>query len=152
MSKTVLLIGTLDTKGHEYAYIRDLIRARGLNTFVLDAGVLGEPVFTPDSPASLTAEAGGASLAALREKRDRGHAIDIMGRGARALAVKLAAEGKIAASEELIEADRKLAVLKEKVAAMGRASGGAWDEMKIGVERAWHELRDSSKRAFDKFS
>ena len=95
MSKTVLLIGTLDTKGREYAYVRDLIRARGLETFVLDAGVLGEPVFTPDSPASRTAEAGGSSLATLREKRDRGHAIDIMGRGARALAVKLAAEGKV---------------------------------------------------------
>jgi uncharacterized protein (UPF0261 family) len=94
MSKTVLLIGTLDTKGHEYAYVRDLIRARGLNTIVLDAGVLGEPVITPDSPASLTAEAGGTSLAALREKHDRGYAIDVMGRGARALALKLLADGK----------------------------------------------------------
>jgi uncharacterized protein (UPF0261 family) len=94
MSKTVLLIGTLDTKGREYAYVRDLIRARGLNTFVLDAGVLGEPVFTPDSQASLTAEAGGASLATLREKRDRGYAIDVMGRGARALALKFLADGK----------------------------------------------------------
>ena len=94
MSKTVLLIGTLDTKGREYAYLRDLIRARGLNTFVLDAGVLGEPVFTPDSQASLTAEAGGASLATLREKRDRGYAIDVMGRGARALALKFLADGK----------------------------------------------------------
>jgi len=94
MSKTVLLIGTLDTKGHEYAYLIDLIRARGLDTFMLDAGVLGEPVFTPDSPAALTAEAGGASLAELREKRDRGYAIDVMGRGARALALKFLAEGK----------------------------------------------------------
>ena len=94
MSKTVLLIGTLDTKGREYEYVRDLIRARGLETFVLDAGVLGEPTFTPDSPAARTAEAGGGSLAELREKRDRGHAIEIMGLGARALAVKLAAEGK----------------------------------------------------------
>ena len=95
MSKTVLLIGTLDTKGREYEYVRDLIRARGLETFVLDAGVLGEPTFTPDSPAARTAEAGGGSLAELREKRDRGHAIEIMGLGARALAVKLAAEGKV---------------------------------------------------------
>jgi len=94
MSKTVLLIGTLDTKGREYAFVRDLIRARGLETFVLDAGVLGEPVFTPDSPASRTAEAGGGSLAELREKRDRGHALEIMGLGARALALELLAQGK----------------------------------------------------------
>ncbi|MGZ6297390.1 MAG: Tm-1-like ATP-binding domain-containing protein, partial [Candidatus Limnocylindrales bacterium] len=85
MAKTILLIGTLDTKGHEYEYIRDLIRSRGHQTFVLDAGVLGEPTFTPDSPAVRTAEAGGGSLAELREKRDRGHALEIMGLGARAL-------------------------------------------------------------------
>jgi uncharacterized protein (UPF0261 family) len=94
MSKTVLLIGTLDTKGREYEYVRDLIRSRGLQTFVLDAGVLGEPTFTPDSPAARTAEAGGASLGELRERHDRGYAIDIMGRGARALAVEMAAQGK----------------------------------------------------------
>jgi uncharacterized protein (UPF0261 family) len=94
MSKTVLLIGTLDTKGREYAYVRDLIQGRGLNTFVLDCGVLGEPVFTPDSPAARTAEAGGGSLAELREKRDRGHALEIMGIGARAMALELLAQGK----------------------------------------------------------
>ncbi len=94
MSKTVLLIGTLDTKGREYAYLRDLIQGRGLNTFVLDCGVLGEPVFAPDSPAARTAEAGGESLAQLREKRDRGHALEIMGLGARAIALDLLAQGK----------------------------------------------------------
>ena len=94
MSKTVLMIGTLDTKGWEYAYVRDMIVARGLKAFVLDAGVLGEPKFAPDIPADRVAEAGGSTLAALREKRDRGHALEIMGLGARALAVALAAEGK----------------------------------------------------------
>ena len=94
MPKTILMIGTLDTKGHEYEYIRDLIQARGYRTFVLDAGVLGEPTFTPDSPAVRTAEAGGDSLAELREKRDRGHALEIMGLGARALVGPLLAEGK----------------------------------------------------------
>ena len=67
MSKTILLIGTLDTKGHEYEYIRDLILARGHRTLVLDAGVLGEPTFTPDIAAVRTAAAGGGSLAELRE-------------------------------------------------------------------------------------
>ncbi|HEY6056621.1 MAG TPA: Tm-1-like ATP-binding domain-containing protein [Candidatus Limnocylindrales bacterium] len=95
MSKNVLLIGTLDTKGREYAYVRDLIEARGLRTFVLDAGVLGEPTFTPNSPASRTAQAAGGSLAELREKRDRGYALEVMGRGARALAAELVAAGDI---------------------------------------------------------
>lgn len=94
MAKTILLIGTLDTKGREYEYVRDLVRARGHVPFVLDAGILGEPTFAPDSPAVRTAEAGGGSLAELRERRDRGHALEVMGLGARALAVQLAAEGK----------------------------------------------------------
>jgi uncharacterized protein (UPF0261 family) len=93
MAKTILLIGTLDTKGREYAYVRDLIRERGHTPLVLDAGVLGEPTFTPDSPAARTAEAGGGSLAELREKRDRGHALEIMGLGARALAMELHQKG-----------------------------------------------------------
>jgi uncharacterized protein (UPF0261 family) len=91
--KTVLVIGTLDTKGREYDYVCNLIRARGHRPFVLDAGVLGEPTFVPDSPASRTAEAGGGSLAELRERRDRGHALEIMGLGARAIALDLLAKG-----------------------------------------------------------
>jgi uncharacterized protein (UPF0261 family) len=94
MSKTILLIGTLDTKGHEYEYVRDLIQARGHRTLVLDAGVLGEPTFTPDIAAVRTAQAGGGSLSELRERRDRGHALEIMGIGARALAKQLLAEGR----------------------------------------------------------
>jgi uncharacterized protein (UPF0261 family) len=93
MTKTILLIGTLDTKGNEYAYVRDQIHRLGHETFVLDAGVLGEPVFAPDSPATRTATAGGGSLAELREKRDRGHALEIMGIGARALALELFEKG-----------------------------------------------------------
>jgi uncharacterized protein (UPF0261 family) len=89
----ILLIGTLDTKGREYEYVRDLVRGRGHTPFVLDAGVLGEPTFTPDGAAAKTAEAGGESLASLREKRDRGHALEVMGKGARALALELLAGG-----------------------------------------------------------
>jgi uncharacterized protein (UPF0261 family) len=42
--KTVLLIGTLDTKGAEYAFIRDLIQARGVETLVMDLGTVGSCV------------------------------------------------------------------------------------------------------------
>jgi uncharacterized protein (UPF0261 family) len=94
MSKTVLLIGTLDTKGREYEFVKTMIEARGLKTFMLDCGVLGEPTFTPDSPATLSAEAGGSTLATLREKRDRGYALEIMGLGARKLALEFLAQGK----------------------------------------------------------
>ena len=95
MAKTILLIGTLDTKGPEYAYVRDLIRERGHRVLVLDAGALGEPTFTPDIPAVRVAEAGGEPLAELRARGDRGHALEIMGIGARTLARELAADGAI---------------------------------------------------------
>jgi len=39
---TVLLIGTLDTKGPETAYLRDRVRDLGCDTLVLDSGILGE--------------------------------------------------------------------------------------------------------------
>ena len=43
---TVLLVGTLDTKGKEYAYLRDRIRERGVDVLLVDAGILGEPLGT----------------------------------------------------------------------------------------------------------
>jgi uncharacterized protein (UPF0261 family) len=82
--KTILLIGTLDTKGVEFAYIRDLIAARGHATLVLDAGV-GEPQWTPDIGAERVASAA----------NDRAAALDVMCRGVRAVALELLAEGRI---------------------------------------------------------
>ena len=52
---TVLLVGTLDTKGAEYAYVRERLRQRGVQTLVMDLGVLGEPPFAADVPGGLTA-------------------------------------------------------------------------------------------------
>lgn len=82
VKRTVLLIGTLDTKGIEYAYVRDLIEAHGLGTHVIDLGI-GEPPFKPDVSADAVARAGGSTLEALRERGDRGTAIDVMLAGAR---------------------------------------------------------------------
>src|SRR6185295_2802464 len=92
---TVLLPGTLDTKGPEYGYVRDRLRARGLDVLVMDLGVLGEPPFAPNITAAQVARAGGAELAVLRAARDRGPAIDAMARGACALVPKLQAEGRV---------------------------------------------------------
>ena len=80
--KTILLIGTLDTKGAEYAYVRKLIVERGHHALVLDAGIIGEPHFSPDISAEVVAQAGGTSLAELRRRADRGIAIEVMARGA----------------------------------------------------------------------
>jgi uncharacterized protein (UPF0261 family) len=92
--KTILLIGTLDTKGAEYAYVRDLIIERGHRVLVLDAGIMGEPPFNPDIPAEVVAQAGGSSLAALRQQADRGTAVEMMAYGAAQLTFQLYAKGK----------------------------------------------------------
>ena len=91
--KTVLLIGTLDTKGEEYAFVRDLIEARGVGTYVIDLGIVGEPRFKPQIGADAVARAGGSSLNAIREKGDRGAAVDVMLAGARALTREAFAAG-----------------------------------------------------------
>lgn len=97
MAATILLIATLDTKGEELAYVRDLIRQRGHETLVLDAGVLGAPAFAPDADAASVAEAGGATLDELRRQGDRGIALEAMARGAAAVAARLHAAGRVAA-------------------------------------------------------
>ena len=48
MPKTVAIVGTLDTKGEEFAYLRSRIESAGLATLVIDCGVLEAPAFTSD--------------------------------------------------------------------------------------------------------
>lgn len=94
MSRTILLIGTLDTKGEELAYVRDRIAERGHDTFIVDVGILGDPPFAPDVSANEIARAGGASLASLRERRDRGDAVATMIEGLRRLVPALHRAGR----------------------------------------------------------
>lgn len=92
---SVLLIGTLDTKGAEYGFVRDLIRAQGHRAVVMDLGVLGPASFPPDIPADAVAREGGASLDDLRTKRDRGAAVEVMLAGGKAITRRLFAEGQV---------------------------------------------------------
>lgn len=94
MSKTILIIGTLDTKSTEFAYIQDLIKARGHNTLLMDSGVASDSPIPADISAAEVAEAGGGHLADLRKAGDRGAALDVMSKGVRVLAVKYHSEGK----------------------------------------------------------
>ncbi|TDD80699.1 Tm-1-like ATP-binding domain-containing protein, partial [Actinomadura rubrisoli] len=91
---TVVLVGTLDTKGAEYAWLRDRIRALGCEAVLVDAGV-GPPGADADVPAGRVARAGGASLEALRDAGDRGAAVTAMGEGAAAVLVELLEEGRL---------------------------------------------------------
>ncbi len=94
-TKVVAIVGTLDTKGVEFAYLKSRIEAEGVATLVIDVGVLGEPVFPPDVTADEVARAGGSHLAALRAQNDRGEAMAAMARGAAEIAARLHREGRI---------------------------------------------------------
>jgi uncharacterized protein (UPF0261 family) len=92
---TVVLIGTLDTKGLEYGFLRDRIKEAGVDVLLVDAGVLGEPQIEPDVGREEVARAGGADHAELVRAADRGAAVDAMGRGAAAVLARLHAEGRL---------------------------------------------------------
>ena len=97
---TVVLVGTLDTKGPEHAFVRDRLREAGVAVTVIDVGVLGEPGFAPDVSAAEVARAAGAELTDLRFTREgsdtRAVALGTMARGATAVVRELHASGRCA--------------------------------------------------------
>ena len=95
MAKTVGIVGTLDTKGMEFQFIKERIEASGTSTCVVNTGILGEPSFEPDVSAGEVAEAGGASLQALQDGGDRGVAVAVMAEGAAKIIAQLQSDGKI---------------------------------------------------------
>lgn len=97
-AKVVAILGTLDTKGAEFAYLKAEIQKAGAQTLVIDTGTMAPPAFSPEIPASDVARAAGTSLEAIAAKRDRGEAVEAMGRGAAALLEALARAGKIDAA------------------------------------------------------
>src|SRR5579875_2454962 len=89
---SVLLVGTLDTKGAELQFVRDLLHQAGVGTLVLDAGVMGPPYFTADVPRECVFAAAGTSLEEIQRAGDRGRAIEAAARGAVVCALNRAQE------------------------------------------------------------
>lgn len=90
---TVLLVGTLDTKGAEYDWLRDELASAGCEVLTIDAGTFSDAA--ADVTAAAVAEAAGAELAALREAGDRGASVDVMAAGAAAAARTLHDAGRV---------------------------------------------------------
>ena len=79
MKELVLVIGTLDTKGPEVAYVRDKLKEFGLNPYVIDVGILGEPVgITPDFSIAQLAQFGGTTIEKVQNAGSRGAAVELM--------------------------------------------------------------------------
>ena len=92
---TVVLLGTLDTKGKEYDFLRDRVREHGVDVILVDAGIMGEPLAVPDIRREEVAEAVGADVHALAAAADRGAAVERMAEGAAAVVSRLHAEGRL---------------------------------------------------------
>ena len=94
-AKRVCIVGTMDTKGVEFAFIKAQIESAGVSTCVINTGILGDAQLATDVSADEVAQAGGSSLQALREEGDRGNSVAVMAQGAAALVAEKHAAGEV---------------------------------------------------------
>ncbi len=137
MAKSVALIGTLDTKGPEIAYLRDRCQDLGLETVVIDSGILGGPLdIEPDFTREVVAQAAGSSIDKLRNAGSRGAAVHEMMKGVRKVTLDLYAAGRL-----------------QSVACLGGAEGAvlgahAMQALPVGVPKLLATPIASGKRHF----
>ena len=136
----IALIGTLDTKGPEIAYVRERIRALGAEAVVIDSGILGEALdCVADVPREQVAREGGHDLEAIRNAGSRGAAVERMLEGVRAVVTRLWREGEL-----------------QGVLALGGAEGAilgaaAMQALPIGVPKVLVTPSASGRRPFGPF-
>jgi uncharacterized protein (UPF0261 family) len=92
---SVLLFATLDTKGREAGYVRDLLRSWGVAVTLVDVGVLGVPAVAADIVRERIFELAGTTLESVREHADRGEAVTKASEGAARLAREAQARGDV---------------------------------------------------------
>ena len=88
MRKVIALIGTFDTKGEEYLYIKNKIENLGLKTLTIHAGIF-DAAFSPDIDHDSVAALGDGIITDLQQRGDRGYAMEVMSKGLCALIPKL---------------------------------------------------------------
>ncbi|WP_370318582.1 Tm-1-like ATP-binding domain-containing protein [Oricola sp.] len=93
--KTILVVGTYDTKNDELSYMAERIRAQGGGVVTMDVSVLGDPAEPTDWSKHDVAAEGGSSIQAAIDCGDENQAMQIMATGAAALAARLHREGKV---------------------------------------------------------
>jgi uncharacterized protein (UPF0261 family) len=87
---SVVLLGTLDTKGAEYAFLRERLLEHGVDVLLVDAGV-NEPAVEPDIGRAELAP----NVAELAAAGDRGAAVTAMAEGAERVVTQLHADGRL---------------------------------------------------------
>ena len=93
--RTVVIVATLDTKGEEAAYLRDHVAAWGLDTLLVDPGILGQALVPADVSRYEVAWAAGTSLEALLERGEKSYAIARQIEGLIAIVQDLLAQGRL---------------------------------------------------------
>jgi uncharacterized protein (UPF0261 family) len=91
----VVIVSTLDTKGEETSYLKELIERRGHRAILVDVGMGGEPTVTPDISADEVAKAGGGDIKEMRASKATGELTPIMTRGAIEKIKELWAKGEV---------------------------------------------------------
>ena len=122
--KTILCIGTLDTKGPEVIYIKKLIeQKRGYKALVMDIGSQEAASFAADITADELAKAAGTTIKAVRALTEAGPAAKIMTAGA----IKIA--------KDLLKADRFQAVISIGGGMGSGVAGAVMREMPVGMPK-----------------
>lgn len=80
--KKIVIIATLDTKGEETSYLKELILKRGHQPLIIDIGCGGEPKLETDITADEVARAAGSEIKKLRSSQERQKVTEVMIKGA----------------------------------------------------------------------
>ncbi|HUL23119.1 MAG TPA: Tm-1-like ATP-binding domain-containing protein [Thermodesulfobacteriota bacterium] len=92
---TIAILATLDTKGKEVDYMKNLLEAQGHSAIIIDVGPLGPPGVPPDISNEETARRAGWELSNLIQTEERGRIMEEMGKGATKALLLLFQDGKI---------------------------------------------------------
>ena len=95
MDKTILLLGTGDTKSDEMQFLADCIKAQGGSVLVMDVGVIGDPTCQVDISRHDVAKAAKTDNAAIIALGDENKAMVKTSQGAATLARELCDEGRV---------------------------------------------------------
>ncbi len=93
--KTIAVLGTLDSKGHEHQFVADIIRKLGHTPLLIDLGSGDDPQVTPDITRFQVAEAAGLDLQPILDRKDRGECVTAISQAAPILLAQLAGQEKI---------------------------------------------------------
>jgi uncharacterized protein (UPF0261 family) len=95
VKKTIVLLGRLDSKGKEYAYVKDRVIHGGFDVIVVDAGTRGAPQFEPDISREEVARAAGVKIQEAVDPIDENKEIEVMMEGASRIAQRLRDSGRL---------------------------------------------------------